>query len=173
MVPSGSLYFKALNSHIPDLKTWHGMQRASDEPKASAADETEDEREARHESAAAGLFRSVVAEATGGRVSTLSCPACTPLAEPCIACAGAGASCWRRELGCSPPFHAEGIANVYGTGMSCRSIVSHYYAIAYFKHTAVVVSYRIQTRLNDFIDSNQVLPLYEPYHCMQLGPLSK
>ncbi|CAK0771966.1 hypothetical protein CVIRNUC_003915 [Coccomyxa viridis] len=31
------------------------------------ADETADEREARHESAAAGLFRSVVAEATGGR----------------------------------------------------------------------------------------------------------
>ncbi len=43
------------------------MQRDSS---SKQADETADEREARHESAAAGLFRSVVAEATGGRVST-------------------------------------------------------------------------------------------------------
>ena len=42
------------------------MQRDSS---SKQADETADEREARHESAAAGLFRSVVAEATGGRVS--------------------------------------------------------------------------------------------------------
>ena len=79
------MYCEALNSHVPDLETWHGMQRASGEPKAPAAVETEDEREARHESAAAGLFRSVVAEATGGQVSTLSCPAYTPLAQPRIA----------------------------------------------------------------------------------------
>ena len=82
------------------------MQRAMDEPKASAANETEDEREARHESAAAGLFRSVVAEATGGRVSTLFCPACTTLVKPGMACAGAGPLCWMKELCCSPTSHA-------------------------------------------------------------------
>ena len=100
------MYCEALNFHVPDLETWHGMQRGSGEPKAPAAVETKDEREARHESAAAGLFKSVVAEATGGRVSTLFCSACTPLAELHIACVGAGPLCWVRELGCSPAFHA-------------------------------------------------------------------
>ena len=45
---------------------------------STQADETADEREARHESAAAGLFRSVVAEATGGRVSTSWAHVCIP-----------------------------------------------------------------------------------------------
>ena len=48
------------------------MQRTEDDAsKAAADDETAYEREARHESAAAGLFRLVVAEATGGQVSFL------------------------------------------------------------------------------------------------------
>lgn len=45
------------------------MQKTSSDGPDAAANETEDERKARQESEAAGLFRSVVSEATGGRVS--------------------------------------------------------------------------------------------------------
>lgn len=44
------------------------VQKRSKDASEAAGDEDEDERDARHESAAAGLFRSVVSEATGGRV---------------------------------------------------------------------------------------------------------
>ena len=56
---------------------WCTVQRRGTDTSQAAGDEDEDEREARHESAAAGLFRSVVSEATGGRVRPN--PYCIPI----------------------------------------------------------------------------------------------
>lgn len=66
------------------------------------ADESEDERRARHQAEAAGLFRSVLAEATGDQVSSLRlCLSAVPC-WPCCASSSEGplftsvsaAACW-------------------------------------------------------------------------------